>query len=128
MRRDELGVEQHETARDQARHKMYQRHLRGVATAMEHALAEERAAQAHPVKPAGELVAIPCLHAVAVSDAMQADIEVANAAVDPGVVAPRARRGAAVDHRLEGGVDGDAKCVGTDGAREPGGDAKAMER
>ena len=42
---DILGVEQLEAARDQPRHQMHQRHLRGVAGAVEHALAEEGAAR-----------------------------------------------------------------------------------
>ena len=42
---DVLGVEQFEAARDQPRHQMHQRHLRGVAGAVKHALAEERAAR-----------------------------------------------------------------------------------
>jgi len=46
---DILGVEQFEAAGDQPRHQMHQRHLRGVADAMKHALAEEGAAEADAV-------------------------------------------------------------------------------
>src|SRR5881396_2447834 len=46
---DILGVEQLESARDQPRHQMHQRHLRGVAGAMEHALAEKRASEADTI-------------------------------------------------------------------------------
>ena len=54
---DESRVEQHETARDQPRDQMHQRYFRGVAGVMKHALAEEGAAEADAVKPAGEIVA-----------------------------------------------------------------------
>jgi hypothetical protein len=62
---DVLGVEQFEAAGDQPRHQMHQRHLRGVAGAVEHALAEEGAAQADAVEAADEIVALPDLDAVA---------------------------------------------------------------
>ena len=65
---DILGVEQFETARDQPRHQMHQRHLGGVAGAMKHALAEKRAAEADAVQAADQVVILPDLDAVAVPD------------------------------------------------------------
>src|ERR1700682_1068706 len=56
---DILGVEQLESAGDQPRHQMHQRHLRGVAGAMKHAFAEEGAAEANPIKPADKVVMLP---------------------------------------------------------------------
>ena len=50
----ELAVEQPEAALDQPRHEMDQRHLRGVALAAEHALAEERGTDRHPVQAADQ--------------------------------------------------------------------------
>ena len=90
---DILGVEQLEAARDQPRHQMHQRHLRGVAHAMEHALAEEGAAETDTIKPADEVAVLPDLDAVAMAELVQAEIEVADALVDPGIVAacPAAR-------------------------------------
>src|SRR5580692_10754052 len=44
---DELGVEQAKAARLEPRDQMHQRYLGGIAGAMEHALAEEGAAEAH---------------------------------------------------------------------------------
>ena len=61
---DILRVEQFEAARDQPRHQMHQRHLRGVAGAVEHALAEEGAAEADAVEPADEVAILPDLDAV----------------------------------------------------------------
>ncbi len=125
---DILGVEQHETAGDQPRHQMHQRHLRGVADAMEHALAEEGAAEADAVEPADQFVLLPDLDAVAMAEFVQAEIEIADALVDPGVVAAGLRRGAAGDHRLERGVDGHGEGVGAHGARQARRDAKTIER
>ena len=87
MRGDELRVEQHKAARDQPRDQMHQRDLRGVAGVMKHALAEEGAAEADAVEPAGQILAVPDLDAMAMPDSMQGGVEVADAAVDPGVVA-----------------------------------------
>src|SRR4051812_23508198 len=84
---DELGVEQYKSAGDQPRDQMHQRDFRGVAGMMKHALAEEGAAEADAVEPAGEILAVPRLDAMAMPDLMQPRIEIANAAVDPGVVA-----------------------------------------
>src|SRR5882757_7031159 len=95
---------------------------------MEHAFAEESAAEADAVQPAGEIVAIPGLDAVAMADLVQPGIEIADAAVDPGVVAAGMRCRAAVDYRLERGVDGDAKGIRPHRACEARMNAKAVER
>src|SRR5690349_14222561 len=62
------------------------------------------------------------------AEQMQPAIEVANALVDPGVLAARGRRRAACDDGLEGGIDGDREIVSTNGAGKAGGDAKTRER
>src|SRR5262249_7692725 len=62
---DELGVEQPEASCFEPRNQMHQRHLRGVARAMEHALAEESAAERDAVEPTHEGLAVIDLHAVA---------------------------------------------------------------
>ena len=95
---------------------------------MKHALAEEGAAQADAIEPADEVVILPDLDAVGVSEFVQPDIEIADALVDPGVVAARLRRRAAGDDRLERAVDGDREGVGAHRARQARGDAKAVER
>ena len=125
---DELRVQQHKTARDQSRGQMYQRHLGGIAGMMKHALAEEGAAEADAVEPAGQIVAVPDLDAVAMPDLMQPGVEIADAAVDPGVVAAGVGCCAAVDHGLERGIDGDAENIRPHRARQPRTDAEAVER
>ena len=61
---------------------------------MKHAFAEERRAEADAVQPTDQMVAVPHLDAVAVAALEQRDIEVADAPVDPSVVAPGLRFGA----------------------------------
>ena len=65
----ELSVEQREAAGAKPCDQMHQRHLRGVARAMEHTLAEERAAEAYAVEPADEFAVFIGLDAVAMADA-----------------------------------------------------------
>src|SRR5258708_35704333 len=89
---DILRVEQFEAARDQPRHQMHQRHFRSVAGAMEHALAEKGAAEVDAIEPADQLVSLPDFDTVAMPEFVQPDIEIADALVDPGVVAPWLRR------------------------------------
>src|SRR3982074_3051099 len=95
-----LCVEQFEAARDQPCHQMHQRHFRGIANAVKHTLAEEGAAQADAVEPADKIVILPDLDTVSVSEFVEPDIEIANALVDPGIVAARLRRGAPGYHSL----------------------------
>src|SRR4029077_13855165 len=84
-----------------ARSKMHQRHLGRIARAVEHAFAEESAAEAHAIEPADQRIAVIDLDRVTMADAVQSAIEIADARVDPGVGAPGLRLGAAVDHRVE---------------------------
>src|SRR5438128_12608668 len=95
---------------------------------MKHALAEEGAPEADTIESAGEVAVLPDLDAVAMAELVQTEIEVADALVDPGIVAPFLRRGTASDHGLEGGVCRDRESIGAHGAGEPRGDAKAVER
>ncbi len=95
---EELRVEQLDSRRPQPRDEMHQRDLRGIARAMEHALAEERAPEAHAVKPADQRVAVIDLDGVAMADVEQPAIELADRRVDPGARALRAGLRAAVDH------------------------------
>src|SRR5216684_6752175 len=95
---------------------------------MKHALAEEGAAETDPVQSADEVVILPDLDTVAMSELVQPDVELADALVDPGVVAAGLRRGAASDHGFECRVDGDGEGVGSHRARQAGGNTKAIER
>ncbi len=63
----ELGVEQAVAAADQPPDQMHERHLRGVAAAGEHALAEEGSAQRDAVEAADQLAVLPALDAVGVT-------------------------------------------------------------
>src|SRR5262249_57405235 len=107
-----LRVEQSEAAGDQPRHKMHERHLRGVANAVEHALSEEGASEAHAVESADQITVLPDFDAVSVAERMQSAIEVADALVDPGVLAPGLRCGAACNDRVECLVDSHDMAVG----------------
>src|ERR1041384_1847951 len=102
-----LGVEQAVSAGLESRAEMHQRALRGVARAVKHALAEERATQVDAVKTTDERRAVIDLDRVAVADLEQAAIERADLGVDPGAGAARPRRRAAVDDRIEVAIAGD---------------------
>ena len=72
---------------------------------MEHALPKKRAAEPDAIEAARELVILPDLDTVTVAEFVQTYIEFANTTVDPGIVAARLWRGAAVDHRVEGCIE-----------------------
>src|SRR5581483_7182348 len=110
------------------RHQMHQRHLRGVARLVEHALAEKRAREIDAIESADQPSAFIDLDAVAMAAFVKLAVEVADALVDPGPAAAGLGRRAAFQDRLEVPVDRDGETVGADGAREPGGDAEAVER
>ncbi len=76
----ELGVEQAEAAGPQPRHEVDERDLRGVALAVEHALAEEGAAEPHAVEAADQPAVAPDLDRVAVAEVEQLAVEAADAA------------------------------------------------
>src|SRR6202008_931278 len=125
---DELGVEQLEAAGAQARDKVHERDLGGIAPAVEHALAEEGAAQRDPVEPAGERLAVIDFEAVAVTALVELAIERADARIDPGARPAGLGFGATREHAVEVAVDRDGVAIAAHGAREPAGDMKAIER
>src|SRR5262245_13560618 len=107
---------------------MHQRDLRRIAGAVEHALAEEGAAQADPGKAAHQGVAVIDFDSVAVADIVELAIQGADAAIDPGPGAARSGLGAAVDDRLKIAVADDFEPLRADGAGESRGNMKAVER
>src|SRR5579864_7990384 len=109
---DILRVEQFEPAHDQARHQMHKRYLGRIADAVKHALAEKRPAQIDAVESTGQIVILPDLDTVRVSELVQADVKVSNPFVDPGVVASFLWRSATGDDRFESLVDRDRKGIG----------------
>ena len=125
---DELGVEQPEAAGFEPRDQVHQRDLRSVARAVEHALAEEGAAERDAVEPADQIVAVIDLDAVAMAVRVERAVDAADAAVDPGAGAAGLGLGAAVDHRLEVAVDADREGRGAHGARQPPRHVEALER
>src|SRR3954469_4140173 len=84
MRRHELRVEQPVAAEPQARDEMNQRDLAGIADPAEHALAEKRSAERHPVQPADQLAVVPAFDSVRRAASEQRRIEAHNFLVDPG--------------------------------------------
>src|SRR5205085_2571681 len=66
-----LRVEQFELALVEAVDQVDEGYFAGIALAMEHALAEERGAQADAVQPAGQLAVAPRLDAVGVAQVVE---------------------------------------------------------
>src|SRR5690606_10868367 len=102
---DELCVEHHEPAVDEAGAQIDKCDFGGVPHLRKHALAEEGTAQSDSVKTANEALAIPNFDCVAVAEPVQLAIELADAVVDPGRTASRFRSCATGDHSGEIGID-----------------------
>jgi hypothetical protein len=128
MPREELGIEERESALDHTRGEMDQRHFARIALAREHALAEECSAEAHTIEPPHQLSVPPAFDAVGVAPAMKRRIDLRDLGVDPTVVATGSRFGAGADHLGEGCIGGDPETVAPDGAGKTVGDVKAIER
>src|SRR6266568_7689258 len=112
MRCGPLRIEQRKFLSAQAFDQSNQRDLRGVRYAMKHRFAKERAADGNAVKSAGEFVLAPRFDGMRVAEVMQAFVAFDNFAVDPGVLAFRARPNhvakAMVDRDLENFLPSDA--------------------
>ena len=80
---------------------MHEGNLRRIAYAVEHALAEERAAQAHAVETADERRTVIDLDGVAMPAFVELSIDRADAGIDPGAPAARHRRRTGIDHGVE---------------------------
>jgi hypothetical protein len=131
--RGKLAVEQRHPGHAQRRHQPGQRHFRGIAAAAEHALAAEHFAKAHAIEPAdqlahrfatGALRGDPCFDRMGMAELVERAIAFADALRDPAVFGAFARRGAGIDHRVEGFVAGHGKVAAPQRARER---ARAME-
>src|SRR5688572_32036405 len=107
---------------------MGERHLRGVALAVEHALAKEGGAERHPVETADEPAVPIHLDRVAMAEVEQLAVKPADAGVDPGLVAVAARLGATGDDGVEVPVDPDLERVGAQGAGKAPRHVKTVER
>ena len=125
---DILRVEQPVAAGDEARHQMHQRDLGSVARAVEHALAEEGAAERDAVEPADQRSAVIDLDGMAMAVLEQAAVDLADAGIDPGAGAVGLGLGAAVDHRVEIAIHPDRERRRAHGAREPRRHVETFER
>src|SRR5690606_2850220 len=81
----ELRVEQAISAAPEPRHEMHEGDLRVVGLAVEHALAEEGAAERQPVEPADEPAIEPAFDRVDMAESEQFTEDLAYAPVDPGI-------------------------------------------
>src|SRR5437588_317432 len=123
-----LCVEEPKSAGLEARHEVHQRDLGGVARAVEHALAEERAAERNAVEPADEVLSLIDLEAVAMAPFVELAIKHADAPVDPCARATGAGLRASLEHRVEIAVDRDGELVGAHRAGKPARHVEAVER
>src|SRR5262249_16311537 len=126
--RDELRVEQLESAGTQPRYQMHQRDFRSIAGAVKHALTKEGAAEAHPVKPAHQGIPVVDLHSGAMADVVKLAIKGADAPVDPGPRTAGRRLRAAIDDGLEIAVANDGERLCADGAGKSRRNMKAIKR
>src|SRR5215203_7098734 len=99
-----------------------------IAYAMEHAFAEEHAAERDAVETADKHPTVVNFDAVAMTAVVQLAIEITDAVIDPGALAAVLRLGAAVDYALEVAVNRDRESVGAHRAGEPGRDMEAVKR
>src|SRR6185369_51997 len=116
-----------EAAGAQARDQMDERDLGRVARAMEHAFAEEGAAERDAVEAADQRVAVVDLDAVAMPALVELVVEHADAGIDPGALTPWLRLGAAVQHAVEVAVDHHRKAVRSHRTGEPARQVKTVE-
>ena len=128
MRRDELGVEQHEAAGIESVHQMGHGHLAGIGAPVEHGFPEKSAANGQAIKPADQLGVVPDLHGMGDATPEQLAIDATNGAVDPGGGPIGADRGAALDDGVEIGIHLYRKARFADRLAQAGGAMEAVER
>src|SRR5262245_12125937 len=97
---------------------MHQRDFRSVAGAVEHAFAEEGAAEVYSVESTHEGIPVIDLDGVAVSDVVELAIKLADAPVDPCPRTARRRFRAAIDDGLKIAVANNGERLCADGAGE----------
>src|SRR3990167_2211717 len=124
----ELAVEQPEATLNEACPEVDQCHLRGVALAAEHALAEECRPHGNAVKASHQLIAEAAFDAVTVATAVQFRIEVDDRFIDPAFRMSRPWLGAGAHDLGKSSVGADGKPPGADRAGEPMGQVEAVQR
>src|SRR5437773_8608487 len=95
-------------------HERYERNLGCIGHPMKHRFTEKSAADRHPVKSAGELAARPRFDRVRITKLMQPGVALDDFAIDPCVLAFRAR----IDHVGKGIVDLNFEKVFPQGAAQ----------
>src|SRR5439155_24144640 len=128
VRRHHLHVDPVEPARPHVVDQPKERQLGAVSLAVKHALRGERAVDVDTVDPADERILPPGFDAVRDPEAMEAPVRDHDLRRDPGAVLSRTRgAGAALDHRVEGGIDGEAEGRPPARAREAPCDVQLRE-
>src|SRR5262249_46058606 len=124
---NELSVKQLETSRTQPCHQMHECHLGRIARAVEHAFAEERAAQGDPIESADQRRALVDFEAMAVPPFVELAVKHVNAPVDPSARASRPGLRAGVKHAVEIAIDRYGETIRADRAHKPGRNMEAVE-
>src|SRR5918995_1385060 len=107
---------------------MGERHFRGVALAVEHALAKEGRPQCDPIQAADKAAVPPDLDGVAMAEIEEVAVEASDAGVDPRLVAVAARLGTAGNDGVEIPVDADLERVRAQGPGKALRQVEAVER
>jgi hypothetical protein len=94
----ELAIEQLKAPDLHPRHQPYERHLRRIGYAAEHAFAEKRPPHCHPVKSADQLAVQPAFDAMCVASALEFTKCVLDVGVYPGIAPVIARFRAGCDN------------------------------
>ena len=105
---------------------MHERNLGRIGDAAEHRLAEEHAADGHPVQSAGKRRAVPAFDRVRVSGAVQPAVRGDHRLVDPGAVLSRAGRRTFADHTVERGICGGGERLAPQRAVQGPADVQGM--
>ena len=102
---DELGVEEPIAAGPEPRHQVDEGDFRRIAGMVEHALAEEGAAEADAIEAADQLAVLVHFNGVAVAALIELAVQIADARVDPGAAAPGLRLRATGNDAVEVAID-----------------------
>ncbi len=107
MRCHELAIEERESSCLHSGYEPREGDLRSVGRTAEHALAEESAAQLHPIKAAHELTRLPHLHRMSMAGGVKRDHRSLDFGVDPSLFAI----GAGKDHSMKCLIQGNCETA-----------------
>lgn len=128
-----LAVEQPRPGLAQRRHQPGQGHFRRIALPAEHAFPAKHAGKAHAIEPTRQLPRAVCpdrpgLDRMGMAQGMERAVAFADALRNPAVLRPVTRRGARIDHCVEGRVAGHGKPLPPQRARQGSRAVKPVER